>query len=245
MKKLPASLLFLAAAIYLATQGEFDLITVFAVLICSLCGAITFTNQSIWALIGGIGLISVSLSMQAIIKSICMTCLKTDLLILAAVTCLSLVQRGNLKKPARGMALIMTIILSAVTFIAVPISSSTTPAAAQNISSKLDPNKLDAEIQKAAETKPVLLFSPKCSACKEVTDELAKLDPKGQKWQPVQSGGDPQEGIKYLQDKGYTGKMAFHRFSGGVPALVIKQDGQIKIIRGKVNIIKAVSTPAE
>ena len=243
MKKLPASLLFLSAAIYLTAQADFDVIVVLAVLICTLCSTIALTHRSIWALIGGIGLISVSLAMQASIRSTCLTCLKADLLILAGVICLSLVQRGRNKTPARVMALAMTVVMFAVAFLAVPISSVTTLTEAQNLT-KLDINKLDAEIEKLAETKPVLLFSPKCPACSEVTEALAKLDPKGEKWQPVQSGGDPQEGIKYLQDKGYTGEIDFQRFSGGVPAIVIKQDGQIKIVRGKENIIKAVTAPA-
>lgn len=244
MKKLPASLLFLSAAVYLTAQADFDVITVFAVLICALCSAVALTHNSIWAIIGGIGLISISLTMQAVIKTTCLTCLKTDLLILAGVICLSLVQRGKIKIPARVMALVMTIVMVAVAFIAVPISSINESSAAQSIA-KLNPNKLDAEIEKIAEIKPVLLFSPKCPACKEVTEALAKLDPKGEKWQPVQSSGEVQEGVKYLKEKGYTGKVSYHRYAGGVPALVVKQNGKITTVYGKENIIKAVTAPAE
>lgn len=245
MKKLPASLLFLSAAVYLTAQADFDVITVFAVLICALCSAIALTHMSIWALIGGIGLISISLAMQAVIKTTCLTCLKADLLILAGVICLSLVQRGKTKTPARVMALVMTVLMVAVAFIAVPISSMNTSTAAQDITTKLDLNKLDAEIEKLAETKPVLLFSPKCPACKEVTEALAKLDPKGEKWQPVQSSGEAQEGVKYLKEKGYAGEVSYHRYAGGVPVLIIKQNGKITTIYGKENIIKAVTAPAK
>ncbi|SHF26978.1 hypothetical protein SAMN02745133_02229 [Desulforamulus putei DSM 12395] len=245
LKKLPSSLLFLSAAVYLTAQSNFDVITVFAVLICALCSAIALTHRSIWALIGGTGLISVSLAMQAGIKTTCLTCLKADLLILSAVICLSLVQRGKNKTPARVMALAMTIIMVAVSFIAVPISSMNTSTAAQGITTKLNPNKPDAEIEKLAETKPVLLFSPSCPACEDVTDALAKIDPQGEKWQPVQSSGEAQEGVKYLKEKGYTGNIVYHHYAGGVPALMVKQDGKIKTIYGKEKIIKAVSTPAK
>jgi len=245
LKKLPASLLFLSAAVYLSAQSDFDVITVLAVLICALCSAIALTHKSIWSLIGGIGLISVSLAMQAGIKTTCLTCLKADLLILSAVICLSLAQRGKSKTPARVMALAMTIVMVAVAFLAAPISSMNTSTAAQDITTKLVPNKLDAEIEKMAETKPVLLFSPKCPACKEVTEALAKIDSKGENWQPVQSSGEAQEGEKYLREKGYTGKVSYHRYAGGVPALVVKQNGKITTIHGKENIIKAVTAPAE
>lgn len=244
LKKLPSSLLFLSAAVYLTAQADFDVITVLAVLICTLCSAIALTHKSIWALIGGIGLISVSLAMQAGIKTTCLTCLKADLLILAGVICLSLVQRGKTKTPARVMALAMTIVMVAVAFIAVPISSIKESSAALNVT-KLDPNKLDAEIEKMAETKPVLLFSPTCPACKEVTEALAKIDPKGERWYPVQSSGEAQEGVKYLKEKGYNGKVAYHRYAGGVPVLVVKQNGKITTIHGKENIIKAVTAPVE
>ncbi|WP_333870914.1 hypothetical protein [Desulforamulus putei] len=247
LKKLPSSLLFLSAAVYLTAQADFDVITVLAVLICALCSAIALTHRSIWALIGGIGLISVSLAMQAGIKTSCLTCLKADLLILAGVICLSLVQRGSTKTPARVMALAMTVVMVVVAFLAVPIGSIGTSTASQerDITTKVNPNKPDAVLEKLAETKPVLLFSPKCPACKDVTEALAKLDPIGEKWQPVQSSGEAQEGAKYLKEKGYTGNIVYHHYAGGVPALVVKQDGKIKTIYGKEKIIKAVSAPAE
>lgn len=238
MKRLPGSLLFLSAAVYLATaQVNIDAIAFLAVIACAVCGVISLTHKSFWAIVGGTGLIGISLGLQTALNYRCSTCLRADILILAAVICLSIFQKGKVKIPSRVMASVMSIIMLTVTLLVTPIgagSASSEPA-------KVPVGKIDAQIEELAKTKPVLLFNPRCSACSVVTSDLIKLDPEGKRWQPVQSGGDAEEGMKYLREKGFKGGVIFHKYNGGIPALVVLKEGKTQIIHGHDNIIKEIN----
>lgn len=238
MNRLPGSLLFIVASIYLISQGSFDVITLLATLGCALCGVIALSEYSVWSILGGIVLISTSLVLQVLLEFNCLSCLKADVMILGAVICISFVQVGKNRK----MAWILTSLMTAVmvgwsTVGAVPVDTVTNAASS---SSNTDLKRISKKIQNMAEEKPVLLFSPKCPACGKVTDELIKIDPKGEKWQAVQGAGDAVDGKKYLINKGFQGSFTFEKYIGPVPTLVIKHLDKVEIIHGKDNIIKAI-----
>lgn len=228
MKKLPGTLLFLSAAVYLTLQGNLDVITLMAVIACAMCGAISLTPNSIWAVVGGAGLISVSLSMQIAMKYICQTCLKADVLILIAIICLSLTQRGKFKIPSWVMAGAMSLVMLTVSIFVTPVNIGNV-SGSKNI---VKTPQLDANIIKLAKNKPVLLFNPKCPACIEITSSLTKLDPMGSAWQPVQVADTPENVKKYLRDKGYKGEVIFQRYIGIVPTLIVNANGKTEQIRG-------------
>ncbi|WP_031516870.1 hypothetical protein [Desulfofalx alkaliphila] len=236
MKKLPGSLVFLSAGIYLATQGSIDVITLLAVLACIICGALALTRHSIWALAGGIALISTSLVMQAAFKYLCEVCLKADILILGAVICISLVQRGKNKIPSMVLSGAMTAIMFFVVVLATPVGigdASSTDHTQTDYAQTLEQSVIE-----IAQDKPVLIYNPNCGPCGDVVDSLVQLDPKGQYWQPMHSGGDTCK--EYLQEKGYQGEVLATQYMGPVPALVINNDGDIETIRGHENIVKTV-----
>lgn len=236
MEKLPGALLFLSAAIYLTVQGNMDVITLLAAIACAICGAISLTPNSVWAVVGGVGIISISLSLQTAMNYLCQTCLRADVLILLAVICLSLTQRGKVKIPSMAMAGVMTAVMLTITIFVAPVNSGN----ASDNKSMVKTPQLHTNIIKLAENKPVLLFSPKCPACIEITASLSKLDPIGRSWQPVQTGGDLEEGKKYLRDKGYRGEVIFQRYAGMVPTLVVFKDGQTDLVQGHDSIIRII-----
>lgn len=70
--------------------------------------------------------------------------------------------------------------------------------------------------------RPVLFFSPTCPACLRAVEALARSDPEGRRWAPVQSYGDPARGRETLRAKGYRGDsyLCSAGWGGSVPALV-------------------------
>lgn len=230
MKKLPGSLVFLSAGIYLAVQGSIDAITLFAVLACIICGALALTRHSIWALAGGIALISISLVMQTSLKYFCEVCLKADMLILGAVICISLVQRGKNKVPSMALSGVMTAIMLVVVILASPAGVGDASANHAQV--------LEQEVIEIAKDKPVLIYNPNCGPCGAVVNSLVQLDPKGHHWQPIHSRGDTSR--EYLEGKGYVGEVLATQYMGPVPVMVVNNDGVIEKIRGHENIVKTV-----
>ena len=230
MKRLPGSLFFVAAAVYLVTQGEMDLLTLPAVLGCAVAAVLALGRGHIWALLTGVGLISVSLGLQLSLNYRCSFCLKTDLLILAAVVSLALIQEGRQKLPAWIIAGIISLLLLGVTTTAAPPPQTAT----------------ETEALLLAQEKPALLFNPDCEACGEVVGAVIGLDPVGANWLAVQSGGQRLEGRQYLEDKGYRGPEAlYQQTSYAVPALLTEVEGEIKLIRDKEEILRLIAGGVE
>ena len=233
MKRLPASVLFTTAAIYLIIQGELDLLVLPVVLACVTCAVISLSKNHLWALLTGIGLISVSLTLQISMNYWCNFCLKTDMLILAAIINLAIIQKGKLRIPAWVMASVISIVMFGVTTIAGQDYINTTSSEVLEISE---------ETTVLAKQKPVLLFNPNCAPCGDVVKELIEIDPAGDNWQAVQSGGLPEEGQKYLEDKGYQGvEIVFRKQPGTVPALIVNQNGETVVLRKKETIINHIA----
>jgi hypothetical protein len=232
MKRLPGCLLFLAAAIYLAVEMKIDVITLLAVLGAVLGAVLALSGQHLWAMVLGVGLVSVSLTMQITMNYWCETCLKGDTLILGAVVCLALIQKGRVKTPARVMAGVLSAVMICVALLVTPV---------QTGAASISEEGLSREIVVMAQEKPVLLFNPNCSPCGEVIEELIKVDPAGVGWFPVQSGGKWPDGLSYLTEKGYSGgEPVFIKQPSGVPALVLVQDGAPVFVRGKDKILDRV-----
>ena len=232
MKRLPGSMFFIAAAVYLTTQGDLDLLVLPAVLACAACAVIALSRSHIWALSGGVGLISVSLVLQISMNYWCNYCLKTDLLILAAVVSLALIQRGGLKIPSRIMAGLMSALLLGLTAAAAPpLPAASSPEIA-----------IGEEATVLVQEKPALLFNPNCPPCREVVRAVIEIDPMGKNWLAVQSGGDRTEGREYLEEQGYRGpEVIYQQSSHAVPALLAEIDGEIVLIRGKDEIVSIIA----
>lgn len=296
MKRLPGSILFTAAAIYLIIQGETNLLTLPAVLACAVCAVVALTRNHLWAVITGAGLISVSLILQISMNYWCDSCLKADMLLLSAVVCLAVIQRGKTRIPAWVMSGVICVLLFGVTIAVAPVGAGTptlraatgeesyvqheeagdgtvaqhitvedsaptnnttvgdeTPtqhapisgATIQNPTVSNGTHAQHGEISEAtlslAKQKPALLFNPNCSPCREVVGELIEIDPVGEGWQAVQSGGRREEGQKYLLEKGYRGTDIFYQKQAGpVPALVVEQNGETVVLRGKQQILNRI-----
>ena len=226
--------MFTAAAIFLATQGEMDLLTLPAVLCCAVGAVIALTGNQLWALVIGVGLVSVSLALQISMNYWCNSCMKADMLILAAVVSLAVIQRGRLKIPVWALTGIISILLLGATAIAGPeplIAAATTVKTG-----------LSEETAALAKQKPVLLFNPNCAPCGEVVSALIEIDPAADNWLAVQSGGQQGEGLRYLEEKGYQGAgVIYQKQSQAVPALVIERNGVAKVIRGKEEIVRIIA----
>lgn len=92
------------------------------------------------------------------------------------------------------------------------------------------------------EEKAYLYYSPLCSHCHEVLDEMIKIDPKGKTWTPVVVPANlAVQEKKALEKKGYSGQItsAWKSPSGALPCLVAgseiyKGSGEIqKYLKGR------------
>lgn len=236
MQKLLGGAFFVAAAIYLAVTGGFNIITILAIMLCAVCAGLS-TKNSLWAVLGGAGLISGSLLLQTIYTYRCADCLKADAMVLCGVICLAIMEEGQLKKLARVLAGSMAAVMFVMFILAAPPvqkseSSSSEPLLlnqGQNFDRYLTVNDGQNEVRLDTSEKAVLLFSPDCGACKKAVEELVKADPQGERWIAVQAGGGDQEGRKYLDDKGYKGNTYILRgYAGAVPAFVSTTSGQTR-----------------
>lgn len=225
MKSIPGSLMFIAASLYLAIEGNFDVITVLAILICASCSVIALNKHSLWAVVGGVGLVSVSLILQSL-TGYCMTCLRADIIILGATLSVAYIQTGKVKLYALGMTGVVVILLLIATRTVVSLEVTTTGLKHPVV------DKIPTKVEQLAQEKPVYIFSPKCPSCQTVTEFLIKNDPTGKTWVPSLSGGDEKDALKYLRDKGYKGDMIAERYSGPIPTLVYKEGIKIQSIKG-------------
>ena len=113
LKKLPGGIFFAAAAIYLVATKSLDLITFFAVTACGALAGLALTRYADWSVAGGGMLIAGSLLLQSIWSYWCLDCIKADLMIMAGVITLSVVDEGRYKLALRVLASILVVILAA------------------------------------------------------------------------------------------------------------------------------------
>ena len=230
--RIPGSLLFAAGAVLLVVQGEMGVVTLMGAVAAAVCAVLALSRRHLWAMVGGVMMISLSVTMQISMGYWCEICLRADMMLLAAVIALALVQKGRVRIPSRIMAGTVSLVLIAVMIMVTPGS--------MKASSVIFSEDAWEEIAVLAEEKPVLLFSPNCDACDSVITRLMEHDPEGVGWLAVQSGGLPEEGQSYLIDKGYQGaEVLYHKVPTAVPALAIVQQGQVQIVRGEEAILES------
>jgi len=242
MNRFLHSIFFIAAGILLAATKSPDVFTVAAVAACALMAALSSTRYAVWSAIGGALLIGASLILQSVLSYRCLDCIKADLLILAGVIYLAVLEGGGMKKALRGMAAVAAAMLMANALLHYPVFTELLPEAApagkmsQFISVTYDGSgaSLDTSV------KPVLLFSPSCGACRSILEKLAEADPEGKGWAPVLVGGSPGEGRDLLSSNGYRGPMPRTDWDAAVPALIITREGQTRALYGQEEILKAV-----
>jgi hypothetical protein len=237
MRKLLGGSFFVAAAIYMAVSKPIDPITLLAMLLCAVCAALATTKQYAWSVVLGGIMIAGSLVMQVALSYRCTDCLKADALILCGIVYLAVFDKSGFKLWTRGMAAGMTVILLTFFILAAPAEQVLNTNTASRYIQASDGSS-DTRLDTAE--KPVLLFSPKCGACGEVTSKLVQIDPYGERWTPVQTGGSLQDGQNYLAGKGYKGKLYITKWPGAVPALVTTQENSTAIIRSPDQMIKII-----
>ncbi len=284
---------YLAASIYLAATKPLDLITAAAIAAGLVMAGLTATRYADWAAFGGGLMIAVSLFLQSLLSYRCLDCIRADVLILAGVISLSVLERGRHRCTLGFLSAIITVFVTATIAAhydppavfgmepagktaeqviiqsegetACPekdrqevsgpaMSGATSPGqtSSESAGSKQPEKKEAPQSQSAgsedppetvpatperfiqvravdgrnvtldAAEKPILFFSPTCGACVRVVEALAKADPEGRKWVPVQAYGDPVRGRELLKDKGYRGVsyVFVFRWSCAVPAMV-------------------------
>jgi len=161
--RLPGSLLFTAGAILLVIQGDLGVVNLLAVLFTAVCAVFALTKRHLWALVGGVIMISTSVTMQIAMGYWCTTCLKADLLLLAAVIALAAVQKGRVKLPSRIMAGAVSIVLVAVLIMITPVSMNASPVSSSE--------EMGDEMVVLDEEKPALLIKPSCDSCSGIIDK--------------------------------------------------------------------------
>ncbi|MFZ5648125.1 MAG: GGDEF domain-containing protein [Bacillota bacterium] len=226
MRKIPGGSFFVAAGAYLALVKPLDVFTITAVILCAVLAGLSVTKHSKWAIIGGALMIAGSFFLQSVLSYSCMDCIRADILILAGIISLSILETGKMKKALRVMVSVMAVTVTAAVMIHTDISGVTGMVGLNQAGRYLEvstPNNKEMSLDTAE--KPVLFFSPTCGACVRAVDALVKIDPEGKRWTPVQAG-EGDEGIKFLKYMGYRGETYTGDWWGAVPAMVNTKDGK-------------------
>ena len=191
---------------------------------------------------GGALLIGASLALQTALSYRCLDCIKADLLILAGIIYLSAAEKGTVKKPLRGMAVVVSVMFMANAFLHYPLFSGQPLEAAQGgkASRFISVSSGGKEVSLDTSVLPALLFSPSCGSCRSTVGELVETDPEGKGWVPVQVGGDPEEARALLSSIGYQGVIYHWRWDEAVPALLTTRDDKTKVVYGQESIVKVV-----
>ncbi|KJS75616.1 MAG: hypothetical protein JL56_07275 [Desulfotomaculum sp. BICA1-6] len=235
MQRLLGGSFFIAAAIYIAVSKTADYITLLAMLLCTICAALATAKQHYWPVVLGGIMIAGSLVMQVALSYRCMDCLRTDALILCGIVYLAVFDKSKVKLLTRGTAAVMTLIMLTFFVLATPSEQVINTNSVERNIRVYDENS---DIRLDTAQKPVLFFHPKCGTCGDVINKLIQIDPNGERWTPVQTGGRLQDGQNYLASKGYTGKLYETTWPGAVPALLTTQDDNTFIIRSPDQIMK-------
>lgn len=236
---------YLAAAVYLLAAKPPDFITVFAVIACVALAGLGATKYSDWAVIGGGMLIAGSLFLQSVLFYRCLDCIRADLILLTGVITLAVMDQGKYSLALRVLS------ATIAAFMALTMAIHYEPAVVFGLEVHYEPGQLpgpgrviqDRYVEVLTPDnriltldiaeKPVLFFSPTCGACLKAVEALAKADPEGEHWVPVQSYGDPVKGRSLLSEKGYRGGSYTYaaKWYGSVPAMVtaVRDGGVVKI----------------
>lgn len=244
VKKALGGVFFIAAGVLLAVTKSPDVFTVAAVAACAAIAALSLTGPTVWSAVGGALIISSSLSLQTVLSYRCTDCIKADLLILAGVIYLSIIETSERKNLLRGMASIIAALFMANAWMHYPVFSKKPMAeAAGKVSKYISVSCGGKSTSLDTSVKPLLLYSPGCGECKEVIEKLAHIDPEGKGWVPVQAGGNPEEGGRFLKSAGYRGfecqsDTEWHK---AVPALITTREGNTSVVYGREEIIRALN----
>ncbi|MCL6478979.1 MAG: hypothetical protein K6T65_11275 [Peptococcaceae bacterium] len=289
---------YLTASVYMAVTKPLDITTMLAIAAGLIMAGLAITKYTDWAAIGGGMMIAVSLFLQSLLSYRCLDCIRADVLILAGVISLSVMEQGRHRRALGILSVIITIFVAATIAVhydppavfgmepawvtvaspegatgaacpeedygeapgpAVPGETGPGQTSGEKTGGK-QPEKADTPqprpgvsgeplktapedparfVQVIAEDggivtldaaeKPVLFFTPTCGACVRAVEALAKADPEGNKWVPVQAYGDPARGGEMLKDKGYRGESYVYvsRWSGAVPMMVAVRNGTV------------------
>jgi len=246
MRKIIGGSFFGAAAVYLAVTKTPDLITFLAVAACTIIAGISTTRHAKWAIVGGAMLVAGSLFLQSVMSYRCFDCLKADIMIMAGVIFLSIVERGKQKTVVRMLASVMavmmafTLILDTQKGALAGTESQTEIKELRYIAADVDGRDVTLDTS----LKPVLLFSPTCGPCARAVEVLVKEDPEGLRWAPVQVRGEQNMGKEYLKGKGYMGENFNTSWPGPVPVLVVTRDGKTVAIHEPEEMVKAIRSDA-
>lgn len=238
------SIFFTAAGLLLAATKIPDIFTVAAVAACALIAVISCSRHAGWSAIGGTLLIGMSLILQAALSYRCLDCIKADLLMLAGVICISVMEKGGIEKALKLMAAVTTVILMVNAAMHYPIFAVQPLEAAQSgeVGRFIDAFSGGNRVPLDTSVKPVLLFSPSCGACRSLVGKLAQADPGGKGWVPAQVGGETEEGSALLDSAGYRGNRYQSEavWNEAIPALITTREGKTKAVYGQEEILKAV-----
>ncbi|KJS02170.1 MAG: hypothetical protein VR68_03935 [Peptococcaceae bacterium BRH_c4a] len=248
MRKILGGGFFVAAGVYLVVVKTPDIITLAAVMACASIAGLSATRYSDWAVIGGALLIAGSLFLQSALSYRCMDCLKADMLILAGIITLSIMEEGKLKTPLRIMTSVMAVMMAATVTLHTGLAG---VAGARKI---IPAGDVERHITATGEGggritidtafRPVLFFSPTCGPCAKAVEALVKEDPEGLRWAPVQARGEQNMGKEYLKGKGYLGDSFNISWPGSVPVLVVTRDGKTVAMHEPEEMVKAIGSDA-
>lgn len=232
---------FISAGVLLAVTKTPDIFTVAAVAACAVVAALAITRHTSWSVFGAALLMGVSLTLQTALSYRCMDCVKADLLILAGMIYLSIIDNSLKKNVFRGMAVVIASMFLVNAWLHYPVFSGTPPAAAASeVGQYITVLKEGKSVSLDTSVKPVLMFSPSCGACRSTIERLAKIDTEGKTWVPVQVDGEFGEGSALLDSVGYRGNayQSGAEWNEAVPAFIFSQEGKTKVLYGE-GIIKA------
>lgn len=231
--KLTGVVFFAAAGIYIAAAKPLDSIALSAITACAALAGISLSKHSGWAAVGGALLIAGSLFLQSVMNYRCMDCLKADILILAGVVSLSVIEKGSHKKTIRLLAATMAVMMF---FTLTLHNDGIMAASAENSPDEGNQLRYLPVRQEGRDfildtaVKPVLLFTPTCGPCQRAVEAMVKKDPQGRLWTAVQVRGGHDAGREFLRAKGYTGNYFTWEWNGPVPALVVTRDGKTVLV---------------
>jgi len=214
---------------------------------CAVIAGIATTRHAKWAIVGGAMLVAGSLFLQSVMSYRCFDCLKADIMILAGVIFLSIVERGKQKTVVRMLASVM-VVMMAFTIVLDTQKGALAGTEKQQAEIKelryISANLDGRDVTLDTSLKPALLFSPTCGPCSSVMEVLVKADPEGLHWAPVQARGEQNTGKEFLKGKGYMGDSFNTSWSGPVPVLVVTRGGKTVAIHEPEEMVKAIRSDA-
>lgn len=239
MRRLLGGSFFIAAAMYIGLVKPMDIITLLSMVACTGVAILGMSKYYRWTVLAGGLLISISLVMQFSTSYLCLDCIRADVLILCGIIYFSFFSKGKMKAVNAVSSLLLFLIMSFVVILAVPISTAQTGTASHAQVSRYI-MLADGSVIDSAE-KPVLVFSPHCSACRQAVNELANIDPAGSSWVPVQSGGTREQGKTYLEQLGYRGEFYLAgQWQSATPAFIITSGNKTRLTMSVPKMVETV-----